>query len=272
MLSLFRRPTRLAAVLVGVGVLLVATPAVALETSTAEIVIIPEGDTFTDDLYTATIRVVVDGTLDGDLVAFAANEVVINGTVMGSITAVAPTVVVNGEVEGTIRAAVERIDVNGTVGGDVVTAAGTATFGEDSDVAGEVMVWAWNARALGAVGQDFAGTQRRLDLAGSVDGDVDVSVNQLDVVGDLVVGGDLGYRSDNDAEGVDRASVKGAIVAMEPLPPNIRVRALTVLGRFMIVLFLSIAALTSAYGWPIRIASAVTLVGIKPVRRWLVGA
>ncbi|HEX6220541.1 MAG TPA: hypothetical protein VF115_05570, partial [Acidimicrobiia bacterium] len=113
--------------------------------------------------------------------------------------------------------------------------------------------------------------QRNLELAGSVDGDVDVSVNRLTVVDQLNVVGDFGYRSANEAEGIDRVTAGGTIVAKEPLPPNIRVRALTLLGRFMVILFLSIAALTTAYGWPTRTARAIAEVGRTPVRRWLTG-
>jgi hypothetical protein len=52
----------------------------------------------------------------------------------------------------------------------------------------------------------------------------------------------------------------------------VRVRALEVLGRLIVVLFLSIAALTAAYGWPQRTASAIAGVGESPLRKWLVGA
>lgn len=260
------------AILLGAGVLLIAVPARAVETSNAEFVIIPEGDVVADDLYAGTIRVVVDGTIDGDLVAIAAEEVVINGSVTGSVTALTPTVVVNGQVGGSVRVSGKRLEVNGMVGGDVVAGVVTAEMGKDSDIRGDVLIWAWHVTALGSIGQDLSGTQHRLDLSGSVGGDVDVSVGRLAVVGDLSVGGDLGFRSANDAEGMGRASVEGAVVAKEPLPPNIRVRAIRLLGRLMVVLFLSIAALTTAYGWPERTTRAIAEVGRKPLRRWLIGA
>lgn len=263
---------KLAAVLVGVGVFAVAIPVTAAETSNAEFVIIQDDDVFRDDLYAGAIRVVIDGTLDGDLIAFAAEDVVINGTVNGSVTAVSPSVTVNGEVGGSVRVAANRLEIDGIVGRDVVGALVSAELGADSDVAGDLLLWAWSLRALGSIGQDLSGTQRNLDLAGSVVGDVDVSVAQLTFVDQLTVDGDLGYRSANDAEGLDRATVGGTLVAKEPLPPNIRVRALMLLGRLMIILFLSIAALTAAYGWPVRTARAIAQVSRKPVRQWLVGA
>lgn len=253
-------------------VLALALPAVAAETSNAEFVIIPEGDVFPEDLYAGAIRVVVNGTLDGDLVAFAAEDVVITGTVTGSVTAVAPSVRVEGNVEGSLRVSGNRLEIDGSVGRDVVAAVFSAGLGPDSDVGGDVLIWGRDVAALGSVGGDVQGAQRNLELAGSIDGDVDVAVSRLTVVGALNVDGDFGYRSGNEAIGLGQVTAEGTIVAKEPLPPNIRVRALTLLGRFMVFLFLSIGALTTAYGWPARTSKAVAEVGRVPIRRWLVGA
>lgn len=261
-----------AAVLFGVGIFLLAIPASALETSNSEYVIIREGDVVGEDLYAAAIRVIVDGTLDGDLVAIAAEQVVVNGTVTGSITVVSPSVMVNGEVDGSIRVTGRRLEVEGRVDGDLVGGVVTARLGEHSDIGGDAVIWAWTLTAAGSIGEDLTGTQRRLVLGGSVGNDVDVSVTHLEIGDELSVGGDLGYRSSNDAEGIERASVGGAIVAKEPLPPNIRIRALTLMARLMIVLFLSISALTTAYGWPDRTTRAVARVGRRPLLRWLIGA
>ena len=265
------RRALLGAGVVGV-VLTMALPAAAAETSNAEFVIIQEDDVFPEDLYAGAIRVVVDGTLAGDLVAFAAEDVVITGTVTGSVTAIAPSVRVEGNVEGSLRVSGTRVEINGTVDGDVVAAVFGAELGSESRVGGDVLIWGWDVSALGSVGGDIMGSQRNLELAGSVEGDVDVAVDRLTVVGPLEVGGDFGYRSANEAEGLEQVTAGGTIVDKEPLPPNIRVRALTLLGRFMVVLFLSIAALTAAYGWPSRTSRAIAEVSRRPLRRWLAGA
>jgi hypothetical protein len=268
--SLFKRI--LLAGIGGASFLAVATPALAVETTNSEFVIIREDDVFPDDLYAGAIRVIVEGTLDGDLVAFAAEEIIINGTVTGSVTAVTPHITVNGEVGDSLRVTGNRMDLNGDVDGDVVAAVVTARLAPGSEVSGEVLLWSWNANLQGTIGTGLTGTQRRLELAGEVGGDVEVSVSRLTVVDDLTVSGDLGYRSNADAEGLERASVRGAIVAEAPLPPNLRVRALGLLGRFLTIVFLSIAALSVAYGWPERATAACGRAGKAPVRKWLTGA
>jgi hypothetical protein len=263
----------LLAVLIGSALLFtVAAPALAAETTNSEFVIIREDDVFGDDLYAGAIRVVVEGTLDGDLVAFAAEEVVINGMVTGSVTAISPRITINGEVGDSLRGTANRLAIAGEVGGDVVAAVVTADLGSDSHVRGEVILWAWNASVLGTIDDDLSGTQRRLELAGEVGGDVEVAVTSLTVVDDLTVDGDLGYRSHRDAKGLDEATVGGTVVVKTPLPPNLRVRALGSLARFLATLFLSIAALTVAYGWPTRTSNAVAAAGRAPLRKWISGA
>ena len=258
---------------IGVVILFsIATPAMAAQTSNSEFVIIQEGDVFPEDLYTGAIRVVVNGTLEGDLIAFAAEEVVINGVVTGSVTAISPRVTVNGEVSESLRVTGNRLDIAGEVGGDVVAAVISASLTPPSRVVGDVLLWAWEASVLGSIGMDLTGTQRALSLAGTVEGDVDVSVAGLTIVDSLTVAGDLGYRSEAEAVGLDMAEVGGAVVDKEVLPPNLRVRAIGLLGRILITIVLSVAALSAAYGWPRRTGRAVLESGRKPIGKWLRGA
>lgn len=258
--------------LVAVALGTTASPALAAQTSNSEFVIIREGDTFPGDLYAGAIRVIVEGTIEGDLVAFAAEEIVINGAVTGSVTAVTPRLSINGEIGQSVRHAGSSLEVTGDIGGDIVAAALDAELSPTSNVTGDALIWSWRASALGTIGADLVGTQRHLELAGAVAGDVDVSVTRLTVVDELEVRGDLGFRSTRDVVGIEMATVGGATVAKTPLPPNLRIRALALLGRSLVILFLSVAALSTAYGWPRRTMAAMAGVGERPVRKWLMGA
>lgn len=233
-------------------VLSVAGPAFAAETAASELVIIAEGDVITEDLYAAASRVIIDGTLDGDLIAFAADEVVIRGEVTGSVIAFAPTVLVEGNVGGSLRATGSEVKVAGLVERDVVAVAFGVDLESGSVVSGDVLVWAVNLTSKGTVGGTVSGTQRSMDIEGVVNGDIDVSVNQLTVTGPLQVTGDLGYRSNNEGIGLEQATVDGAVVKKTPLAPNIRVRALNLLSRILVVLLLTGSAMLVAWGWPER--------------------
>lgn len=224
----------------------------AAETASSELVIIRAGDTVEGDLYATGVRVVIEGIVDGDLMAFAAEEVTISGEVTGSVLTAAPTVKVSGVIGGALRSAASALEVSGSVGTDLVGAAISASLDSGSEVGGDVILWAVDMSGAGTIGADLEGTQRTIRLEGTVNGDVDVSGRRLTITGPLEVGGDLGYRSEADAEGLDQATVGGVVVHKSPLPPNIRIRALGLLARFLAVLGLTTAALLVAWGWPDR--------------------
>jgi cytoskeletal protein CcmA (bactofilin family) len=246
--------------------------ALAAETSSSDIVIVPEGDTITDDLYAAGLRVLVEGVIDGDLVAFAAEEVVISGEVTGNVTAIAPKVTVTGTVADSLRVTARELEVTGNVGSDVVAAVISAEFGPDSEVTGDLIVWALDLTATGSVGGDLEGTLRRISLEGQIGGDVNVTVGKLTITGPLSVDGDLDYRSANEASGLDQATVDGAVVHQTPVPPNIRIRALGLLTRLLVVIGLSAGALLLAWGWPRRTALAGEKAALRPFRAYGRGA
>jgi cytoskeletal protein CcmA (bactofilin family) len=216
--------------------------------------------------------VVIEGVVDGDLIAFAAEEVVVSGEVSGSVTAVAPVVSVDGVVGGSVRATASRVEVSGSVDGDLVGAAVTVDLSPESSVDGDVLIWAYRMTASGVIGADLEGTQRVLELEGEIEGDIDVTVGRLVVTGPLEVGGDLGYRSASEAEGLDQADVGGVVAHKTPLPPNIRVRALGILTRVLVVLGLTAAALLVGWGWPDRTRVAGDRARAHPWGSWWRGA
>ncbi|MCI0542961.1 MAG: hypothetical protein L0Z49_00775 [Actinobacteria bacterium] len=253
-------------------VLVPAMAASAAETTNSEIVLVRENDVVTEDLYAAAVAIRVVGAIDGDLMAVAAEQVVIEGTVTGSVTVVAPRVVVSGDVGGSLRVVAREVSVTGSIGRDIVATAYRLELGSGSRVDSDVLAWVYGMKALGAIGGDLTGSQRGLDLAGSVAGDVDVNVARLHIVDDLTVTGDLGYRSDGVAEGLESAEVAGAVVKKDILPPNIRVRALGLFARILAVVFVAIAAVTTVWAWPRATRSAAMTVRSRPWRSWLYGA
>lgn len=269
-----RRPWRaLALALIGAALLVTgALPAWAAEISASSTIIVRDGDIRRDDLYAGAINIIVLGTVEGDLFAFAAEEITISGTVTGSVVAIAPTVIVEGQIGQSLRAVTSDLRVDGEVGRDVVVTAWSVGLGEGASVAGDVFAWAVSMTTQGQVGGDLGGTQRSLSLGGAVAGNVDVSVSSLTVVEDLAVTGDLVYRSEAEAVGLEQAAVDGVVVRRTPLPPNIRIRALALFGRFTALVLLTGAALSVAYAWPRRTAAAIEQAVATPVRAWWHGA
>ena len=233
-----------------------AESALAAETASSDVVVIREDVVVEDDLYATGIRVVVEGRIEGDLIAFAAEEVVIEGVVTGSVFAATQQVSVSGEVGESLRVSATSVDVSGTVGKDLVVVSLGLDVTEDAEIGGDVLIWAWGASVAGTIGGDLTATQRDLELAGSVGGEVEVTVTHLTITGPLTVGGDLAYRSESPATGLEHVEVGGVVVHKSPLAPNIRVRALGLLARALVALALTATSILVALGWPGRTEQA----------------
>lgn len=259
-------------VLFGFALFWAPAPAHAAEVISSDVVLIREGVVVEDDVLATGLSVRVVGEIRGDLVAFAAEEIIIEGRVTGSVTGAAASVIITGTVEGSVRVSSPRVTVAGSIGDDLVATALTTRLEPGSQVGGDVLVWGWRLDSLGLIGEDLVGTQRNTSLAGSVAGDVAISVSRLTISDHLLVGGNLVYRSVREATNLELAEVEGTITRRTPMAPNIRVRALVWFGRGMTVLFLTIAAVTLTWGWPDRTDAAIRRVGSGPLRSWLLGA
>lgn len=261
----------LLAFLIG-SLLAIALPAEAADTEGSDLIIITEDDVLAEDLYAAANRVLIRGRIEGDLIAVASQDVRIEGEVTGSVMAAAAEVVVTGTIGGSLRATSPSVVVDGSIDNDVVAAVGSFELTEAGSVEGDVVLWAWSAMVEGSVGGDFSGSQRSLDLQGEINGDVSIAVGDLRIVGPLTVGGDFNYRSGEEAEGLDQADVSGALVRQEPVPANIRLRALGLVGQVIVTLALSSVALLVVWAWPERTEKAYESLRKHPVRSYAVGS
>src|SRR5690606_29751262 len=101
-----RSPSRRLAFALAILVLFpLALPALAAETSGADVALVPADPVLDDDLTAGAISVVIPESVDGATIAAAAGRVVIEGEVTGSVTALAPEVGVRGRVGGDVRVA-----------------------------------------------------------------------------------------------------------------------------------------------------------------------
>ncbi|MEX0796671.1 MAG: hypothetical protein WD274_08255 [Acidimicrobiia bacterium] len=249
-----------------------ALPAVAAEIESSDLLIITEDTVFTGDLYAAANRVLVRGTIEGDLFALAGQDVSIEGEVTGSVTALAPEVRVSGVIGGSLRVASPSVEISGEVEGDVVAVAFGIELAPGGQVGADLIMWAWDAGSHGSVSADVEGSQRKLELSGDVTGNVRVSAGRVSVVDDLHVGGDLTYRSSNEAVGVELADVGGVVVQQTRMPPNIRVRALALASKILVAIVLAAMALVVSSVWPERSERALAGLEAAPFRSFLTGA
>lgn len=247
-------------------------PAGAAEIESADLVIITEDTVVTGDHYVTANRVIVRGTIEGDLFALAGQDVSIEGEVTGSVTALASEVNVSGVIGGSLRVTSPSVQISGEVGGDVVAVAFGIELASGGQVGADLVMWAWTAGSHGSVSEDIEGSQRRLELSGEVTGNVRVSAEHLSVVDDLDVGGDLTYRSSNEAVGIDLVDADGVVVQQTPMKPNIRVRALALAAKILVSIVLAAMALVVSSAWPERSERAMAGLEAAPFRSFLTGA
>jgi cytoskeletal protein CcmA (bactofilin family) len=249
-----------------------ALPAGAAEIVSSDLVIITEDTVVTGDHYVAANRVLVRGIIDGDLFALAGQDVSIEGEVTGSVTALASEVSVSGIIGGSLRVTSPSVQISGEVNGDVVAVAFGIELVPGGQVGADLVMWAWNAGSHGSVSEDVEGSQRRLELSGDVTGNVRVSADRLSIVDDLRVGGDLTYRSNNGAVGIDLVDADGVVVQQTPMKPNIRVRALALAAKILVSIVLAAMALVVSSVWPERSERAMAGLEAAPFRSFLTGA
>jgi cytoskeletal protein CcmA (bactofilin family) len=157
---------------------LFAAPAYAAEARGGEQVVIGREEVINDDLYVAANRVTIDGTVKGDLVAVA-SQIVVNGTVEGDLLAAGQGILLNGRIGDDMRAGGQAIMLGpgARVGGDLAIGALSLENQAGSSVSGDLLLGVYQALLAGDIGQDIKGGMDRMELRGSVGGNVDIAVS-----------------------------------------------------------------------------------------------
>ncbi len=211
---MLRRSRARAAVLAALATIALASPVTAADIRTDRDVTVAAGETVDDDLYVAAGTVVIDGTVNGD-VTIAAGTITVNGTVNGAVNAGGGTVDVRGEVTGAVRTSAGTVRIAGSVGRDVVVFAGNVTIEPTGQVAGDVVGTGGTLVVSGTIARDLLAAGGTIEVNGTIEGSVDVNVGQLTIASGAAVGGDVTYRSSNEADIAD-GTVSGSITRQEP--------------------------------------------------------
>jgi len=229
-------------------------------------VVVGPGEVVADDLYASGEVIRVAGTVRGDLVAVG-REVYVEGTVEGDV----------------IAGQVLHLGPEARVVDDVVAAGFSLEARPGSTIGGTVLGFGYQALLAGEVGEAVRGNLAALELAGTVERDVEVEVGPrgertpptfgppppvryptvesgLTLADGARIGGDLRYESPDEAMVASGAEVAGE-VAYEPAPreeePTAADRALDALRRFAALLLVGGLLLLAAPRWTAGLAATV---------------
>ncbi|HLE85054.1 MAG TPA: polymer-forming cytoskeletal protein, partial [Thermoanaerobaculia bacterium] len=246
-------------------------------------VVVGPGEVVGDDLYASGEVVRIEGTVRGDLVAVA-REVIVEGTIEGDLIAAGQAVSITGTVGDDVRIAgqVLHLGPEARVGDDVVAAGFSLEAQGGSSIGGTVLTFGYQALLDGEVAESVRGALAALELAGTVERDLEVKVGPrgeqappafgstpiaiptvasgLTLADGARIGGDLRYESPDEAEIASGAAVAGE-VAYRPAPgeeePTASDRILDALRRFAALLLVGGLLLLVAPGWTAGLAAIV---------------
>lgn len=237
-----------------------ATPALAFDDRSGDVVEIKADEVIEDDLYVGASKFTLDGTVKGDLVVFG-ETITINGTVEGDLIAAGQTIIINGKVsdDARIAGAALKLGKSAFIGGDVVAGSASLEAEKGSVVEGDVVVGAGQTLLEGKIGDDVMAGTGSLELNGEIGGDVKAEVGdpeegappmsmfmpqaQIDfpsvkpgfnVGEDAKIKGDLEYTQSKDVK-IPSGVVAGKVTHKEPVvdpetvvvPPTPAEKALT---------------------------------------------
>ena len=173
-----------------------------------ENVIIEESEVIDDDVYIVGGNVTVKGTVKGDLYILAGNARV-SGSVGRSLHVAAADARIDGHIGWSAHVAATSLRMQGHVERDLMIAAGQSEIERENKVLGSLFLGAGQGRVEGDVSKDIYGGVADMSLNGTVGHNVVVDVEELSLLSEAHVKGDLIYTSAKPAKIHDGAKVDG---------------------------------------------------------------
>jgi len=159
--------------------------------------------------------VTVSGEMAGDVVV-AGGTITINGQVAHDVLAAGGTVTVSGDIGDDVRIAGGDVIIEGTVAGSLTVFSGRVKILSNAAISGDVIIYGGDAIIEGVVGGQVMGTVNTLRINGTIENDVDVTVNSLTLGERTVLNGNLSYVSQAELTRATAASIAGSIVRNDP--------------------------------------------------------
>jgi cytoskeletal protein CcmA (bactofilin family) len=245
--------------------------AIAPSVVTTDIFIVGEDEPIAEDVYVASTSGRVEGRIDGDLVITTGN-LSISGTVAGDVLALTSGTVKierGGVVEGSLRTVTPQVQVDGEVRDDLFVTGLGATIGPLGSVGRDLIVFGGTLTIDGAVGRDVRGRMLNVSVGGSVERDLDVSVQRLVIEDGASVSGDVLYRSTTAAV-IAPSTVDGQVVQL-PAQSNFIFGVILAIAN--LIGFLAFIVCGIILLWLFRGTGAASVEAIErhPVKTLLIG-
>lgn len=224
--------------------------------------------TIQEDQYLAGGTVDVKADVQGDVVV-AGGNIVIGERVTGDVLAAGGTVDVGGEVLDDVRAVGGTVTLAGHVGGDAIAAGGTVVLGPGASVGGRAWFGGGDVQVAGRIARSLKAGAGKIVISGVVEGDVQLSADQVEILPSARITGSLSYRSPNEARIDPAAVIGGGVVRLPYHRPSL---AAVVLRRLLWIAALGALGAVLILSFPGFSLGAVRTLGGEPWKALGLGA
>lgn len=163
------------------------------------------------NVYLAGAEAHTEGPITGDLVA-AAGRIRVDHAVSRDTVLAAGSIEVYGNLGDDLRAAGGVIGVSGRVGGEALLAGGSVSLGPNSEIIGRTWIGGNDIVVGGRLRNGLKIYGKNVLLLGEVTGAVEISAEQIEILGSARILGDVTYSSNHEIKIDPKAKITGKVV------------------------------------------------------------
>ncbi len=251
--------------------LLVALPAVPVcaDTRVGDAIVISEA--VPEDLYAVGGRLRINGPVTGDAV-LAAGTVALDGDVDGDVSVAGGQIGISGGVGDDLRAAGGDVTLRGFVTDHAVIAGGVVNIAEGSAIAGRTWISAGRLEMAGQIGDDLRVFARTAVITGQIQGNVEITAQEIRIESGAAIGGDLVWHSDRPPLIAEDVLIMGEVAGVTAPVDELPETAAPVFGSWALGLAIMIAAAGVYWLSPAFVKRSGALLNESPVRTLVSGA
>lgn len=189
--------------------MVICLPVSAATFKGAENYTVPSNESIEGNLYAAGAMINVLGNVDGDVMAAGAN-LRVDGNVTKDVTAAGSMVSVNGLVGDDLRVAGSNIIVNSPVNGDLLVLGAMINIGQNTLVKGDGMIAGGVVDLAGNINGDLEVNAGKIYINGNINGNVVLNADESIEIGEnAVIMGNLEYKAPK--QDLETSAVKGNV-------------------------------------------------------------
>ena len=166
--------------------------------------------TVDDDYYAAGKLVNVDAEVNGDVVV-SGRDVFIGHRIQADVMAAGRSINLRGEILDDVRIAGGDINVDAIIGDDLFAAGGVINLSSGTTISGEAWLAGGEVNMAGAINKDLLIGAGKILISGTVDGDVELTGDDIQILEGALIKGSLHYMSPHEAKIHPDAKITGKV-------------------------------------------------------------